>query len=180
MLSQNQIEHCKGLLKERQSILIQQSEEKNDRSLMLTEIGGELSSYDNHPADIGTALYDRSKDQALERHAEKELEQINEALHAIEEGTYGLCAVCGDDIGFERLEAVPMAAHCKEHAEQESENENNGDAHTFEPNLGLIDHAFEVFEDDGRENAWSAVSAYGTSTSTHTEVEDDEDSYDSL
>ncbi|MBO1913267.1 hypothetical protein J4G37_51715, partial [Microvirga sp. 3-52] len=34
---------------------------------------GELSSYDNHPADMGTALYDREKDLALHEHAESEL-----------------------------------------------------------------------------------------------------------
>lgn len=178
MLSQNQIRQCKHVLQERQSTLIRQAEEKNDRSLMLTEISGELSSYDNHPADMGTALFEQGKDHALDRHAEKELEQINEALHAIEEGTYGLCVVCGDDIGFDRLQAVPMAAHCKKHAAEQAKNETSVDTHTFEPHIGLLDHAYKVFEDDGRENAWNDVEAYGTSTSTHTDVEEDEDSYD--
>src|SRR5699024_9723026 len=50
---------------------------------------GELSNYDNHPADTGTELFERGKDIALHQHREKELEDINEALHAIEEGTYG-------------------------------------------------------------------------------------------
>lgn len=178
MLSKQQLHECKKMLIQRQHSLIQQAEDKNNRSLMLTEMSGELSGYDNHPADMGTALFDQGKDQALERHAEKELEQINEALHAMEEGTYGICLVCGEDIGFERLEAVPMTAHCKKHAEEESRHEIHMSDERLEPRPGMLEHAYTAFEEDGRPNAWSDVEAYGTSTTTHTEVEVDENSYD--
>src|SRR5690625_6037438 len=77
---------------------------------------GELSSYDNHPADMGTELFERGKDVALNEHAEKELEEINSALHAIDEGTYGICVECGADIPFERLEAVPTTDNSTIHA----------------------------------------------------------------
>ncbi|MEM5591840.1 hypothetical protein AAHH67_09065 [Niallia circulans] len=36
---------------------------------------GELSSYDNHPADLGTELFEREKDSALEQHDQSELEK---------------------------------------------------------------------------------------------------------
>lgn len=36
---------------------------------------GELSSYDNHPADTGTELFEREKDIALNDHAEYEVEK---------------------------------------------------------------------------------------------------------
>lgn len=178
MLTQKQIDYCKVVLKDRQSTLITQTEEGNDRSIMLTEMSGELSSYDNHPADMGTALYDRGKDQALERHAEKELEKINEALHAMEDGAYGFCSVCGVDIGFERLKIVPTAAQCKEHAEEQSDRETSVDHHTFQPHIGLREQSYEAFEEDGRPNAWSEVAMYGTSTSTPVETMDETDSYD--
>ena len=46
-----------------------------------------LSAYDNHPADMGTELYEREKDFALEEHADSELNKVNAALQAMEEGT---------------------------------------------------------------------------------------------
>jgi YteA family regulatory protein len=59
---------------------------------------GELSSYDNHPADDATELYEREKDIALNEHAERELKEIEHALQVIENGTYGICEVCGKPI----------------------------------------------------------------------------------
>ncbi|MGD6817033.1 yteA family sporulation protein [Metabacillus sp. 84] len=81
---------------------------------------GELSSYDNHPGDEGTELYEREKDVALNEHAEEEWRDLNRALKAMENGTYGTCEVCGKDIPVERLEAIPSAVTCKEHSPNQS------------------------------------------------------------
>jgi len=35
-------------------------------------------------------------------------------LRKINEGTYGLCEDCGDEISVERLKIIPFATHCKE------------------------------------------------------------------
>ena len=43
----------------------------------------------------------------------KEMEKIRAALSRIEDGSYGVCAKCGDDISPERLDAVPHAALCR-------------------------------------------------------------------
>ena len=40
------------------------------------EASGELSSYDNHPGDLGTELFEREKDVALEIHEEDQLNEI--------------------------------------------------------------------------------------------------------
>ncbi len=40
------------------------------------------------------------------------LKLIDEALERIEEGTYGICVACGQEIQPKRLEAVPWARHC--------------------------------------------------------------------
>ncbi len=42
--------------------------------------------------------------------------QINKALAALEEGTYGICEVEGCPISKERLEANPAATTCIKHA----------------------------------------------------------------
>src|SRR5699024_2056457 len=122
MITTIQLEECKARMLERQNELIDLLHNHFDLNQAFTqESMGELSNYDNHPADHGTELFERGKDLALNGHAEKELEEINEALHAIAEGTYGICKQCGRDIPFPRLQAKPTADTCIEHAENEPE-----------------------------------------------------------
>ena len=42
----------------------------------------------------------------------KELDKVNAALKRIEDGNYGECEKCGDDIAENRLKAVPFATTC--------------------------------------------------------------------
>lgn len=84
----------------------------------------ELSNYDNHPADNATDLTDQNTEMAIEQHKEEEIERIETALQAIEDGTYGNCEVCGKSISYERLEALPTALTCIEHANQAIDTES--------------------------------------------------------
>ncbi len=50
---------------------------------------------------------------------------IDEALKRLEHGEFGVCQVCGKDIGMKRLEAIPWTPYCiddQEKAEQERES----------------------------------------------------------
>jgi DnaK suppressor protein len=78
----------------------------------------ELSSVDNHPADAATDLTTVITENALDEMKEEEIEKIQNALKAIDEGTYGKCVVCGKDIPFERLEVVPSTLTCIEHVDE--------------------------------------------------------------
>jgi DnaK suppressor protein len=49
------------------------------------------------------------------------LNKINEALSRLEEGTYGHCFECGDEIAQARLRALPFAVRCKD-CEEAREN----------------------------------------------------------
>jgi len=42
------------------------------------------------------------------------LRNIEAALHRIEQGTFGECADCGDEINARRLEVMPFTAYCRE------------------------------------------------------------------
>ncbi|HZE28934.1 MAG TPA: TraR/DksA C4-type zinc finger protein [Gaiellaceae bacterium] len=66
----------------------------------------------NHLADDATSTYDRELDATLEGNEERALEAIDAALARIENGTYGICANCGEPIGTDRLEAVPWTTQC--------------------------------------------------------------------
>ena len=52
------------------------------------------------------------------------LDKIGAALTRLEEGTYGYCYECGDEIAERRLRALPFAARCK-NCEEVRETERN-------------------------------------------------------
>lgn len=57
-------------------------------------------------------LYEREKILALLRNLEQKVESIEYALSLMEEGTYGICERCGQEISPERLEALPHTTLC--------------------------------------------------------------------
>lgn len=117
MLTTEQLKQLENELLEMEKNL-SQTENETEVTKPPQEEVGELSMYDNHPADMGTELYEREKDIALNTHAEDELAKVQNALQAMKEGTYGVCEVCGKDIPFERLEAIPYTSVCVEDAEK--------------------------------------------------------------
>lgn len=114
-MDQEIIDRCRNILTERKEEIIQKNEES---ALALDEEVGELTTFNNHPADLGTELYERERDFTLESYREQELEEINRALEAMDEGTYHLCVECGKQIEEERLLAVPTTRYCIQHAER--------------------------------------------------------------
>lgn len=42
------------------------------------------------------------------------IKKIKQSLADIENGEYGICEMCGEEIGIERLKARPVARHCIE------------------------------------------------------------------
>jgi RNA polymerase-binding transcription factor DksA len=89
---------------------------------------GELSSYDQHQADVGTETFEREKDLSILEQVEAELADVEHALRRLDDGTYGTCEVCGKVIPDDRLEAMPAARLCLEHqAEAEREVRFSGE-----------------------------------------------------
>ena len=116
MLSQGQIQQLKQQLIAEKKDIVERLKKNDNFQLQRShphDSIGELSSYDNHPADEATELFERGKDLELKEHLEKQLEEIDRALAAITEGTYGQCAVCGTSIPYERLQTIPTTIYCK-------------------------------------------------------------------
>jgi RNA polymerase-binding protein DksA len=67
---------------------------------------------DNNLAETATATLGREIDYTLGDNAEQVLSEIDEALQRVEDGTYGICVNCGEEIPRERLEANPWASLC--------------------------------------------------------------------
>src|SRR5205807_5330416 len=72
----------------------------------------ELSSIDQHQADVGTETFEREKDLSILEQVEAELDDVEHALRRLDDGTYGTCEACGKPIGEERLEAMPATRFC--------------------------------------------------------------------
>lgn len=72
----------------------------------------ELSSYDNHLADLGTELYIQEMQNSLTDHQRMKLSNINDALARIDNGTYGICENCKNTIDENRLEFIPETNLC--------------------------------------------------------------------
>jgi DnaK suppressor protein len=69
----------------------------------------ETRGYSQHQADEGTDDFDRTISLNLSDQELKILRQIDRALEKIDEGTYGVCDVSGDEIPLKRLDAIPYA-----------------------------------------------------------------------
>lgn len=78
------------------------------------EAAGELSGYEDHPADVASETFEREKDLAMAEAAEATLGRVNSALDKLDHGTYGVCDSCGRPISAQRLEALPFATLCLE------------------------------------------------------------------
>ncbi|MGI9022538.1 MAG: TraR/DksA C4-type zinc finger protein [Acidimicrobiales bacterium] len=88
----------------------------------------ELSSVDQHQADMGTETFEREKDLSILESIEAELADVEHALCRLDDGTYGTCEVCGKPIDEERLLALPAARLCREDQERaESPRDRVGD-----------------------------------------------------
>jgi len=74
----------------------------------------ELSSVDQHSADLGTETFEREKEQSILISVEGGLADIERAFARLDAGTYGRCEICGKAISDERLEARPAARYCAE------------------------------------------------------------------
>lgn len=99
--------------------------EADDGLTTITDDTGELSSYDNHPADLGTETFERERDAAIDDRYFERRDDIERALAKMEDGTYGLCEASGEPIPFERLEVLPTARYRIEHVPPEDSAPGN-------------------------------------------------------
>lgn len=159
-LTDREMQLCREYLKERQSMLINQIQQGYCLDISQTDAIGELSSYDNHPADLATELYEREKDLALRKRAEDELERINEALSALAEGTYGLCRVCSMPIDYQRLKANPTADTCLDHAGVTADILRSEFHDQYVEQVDTFREGTYAYD---REEAWQALGRYGSS-----------------
>lgn len=178
MLSNEQLDKFKKRLLSQKEEIVNHNKKDDEE-----ENSTELSQYDNHPADTATELFEREKDLALEDHSDQQLEKIEAALHAIEEGTYGICEVSGKEIPIERLEAIPTALTVVEHASNRPLDDGHQSNRPSEESVlsPTTSHPYRS-EDEGvrdYQDSFSEVGRYGTSE-TPSDMAGGDESYDDM
>ena len=79
-------------------------------------VDGEPELVDDNFADSGQVAAEQGETQALAAQLRDQLDDVEQALAKLDEGTYGPCEVCGEPIGDARLEVMPATRFCIEHA----------------------------------------------------------------
>jgi DnaK suppressor protein len=105
-MKKKDIETLKGLLLEEKRKIMRHLEDLTDSS----EEGMEQSAGD--PVDIASLEINQANLQKIGKRETYLLKKIDLALEKIEEGTYGECENCGEEIAVARLMARPVAQLC--------------------------------------------------------------------
>lgn len=75
------------------------------------------------PNDRATVESDRNFELRIRDRERKLMNKIEEALDRIDDGSFGICEGCGEDIAIKRLEARPVAQYCIECKTQQEQRE---------------------------------------------------------
>jgi DnaK suppressor protein len=110
----NKAKARKRLEEERERLQGIRDDLQREQDESVSDTGGELSSFDQHPGDSGTETFEMEKNVSLGEQVDDELQEIEAAFQRLERGTYGTCQACGRPIGDERLEAMPATRYCVE------------------------------------------------------------------
>jgi RNA polymerase-binding transcription factor DksA len=102
------------LEEERQRLLGVRAGLLGDSETTTTDSVGELSDYDQHPADVGTEVFEQQKNASILEQVDVQLVEIDAAFERLEQGRYGICEACGNPIEPARIEERPNARFCLE------------------------------------------------------------------
>ena len=114
-LNKKQLSHLeKRLLEERARVMKELGYYGESFSSSLQASDGDLSSYSFHMADQGTDAMEREKAFLFASQEGRYLWHVNQALRRLYQAPqkFGKCEQCGDELSFERLDALPHARLC--------------------------------------------------------------------
>ncbi len=123
------VAHNKPSLSQREAVIQRIKQDLlNQRESLLKEAEETLSSLPselNFPdmGDQATAEADRNFILRLRDRERMLLKKIEETIERIENGPYGICEECGNEIGIKRLEARPVTTLCIDCKTRQEEEE---------------------------------------------------------
>src|SRR4030067_912624 len=116
-MEKEKLEHFRDILLKKRSELIDEAGKTVDEMNVMGK--------DNFPDPVDRASMesDRSFDLRIRDRERRLISKVNEALDRIDAGLFGVCEVCGEDIGEKRLEARPVTTLCIECKQEQEEAE---------------------------------------------------------
>jgi DnaK suppressor protein len=114
-MNKKQLAHIeKRLLEERERVMKELGYYGEQFKGTLQSSDGDLSAYSFHMADQGTDAMEREKQFLFASKEGRYLWHVNEALRRLykDPEKFGKCHECGDEVGFDRLDALPHARLC--------------------------------------------------------------------
>ena len=105
-MQQNEIESCRARLLTIQRELNEQLARSQDEARPVSPDNaiGRLSRVD--------AMQSQQMRLAMQQADERRLQRVKQALRFLDEGRYGICVKCGEEIGEKRLSVVPESVLC--------------------------------------------------------------------
>jgi RNA polymerase-binding transcription factor DksA len=109
-ISKKQINALQGIMESELARLVKETQKEMDPELKssINDIDGGASDIDDEAVADSIVDVDNA---IIGLHLHK-IKDLNLALDRIQEGSFGICIDCGDDVGFERLSAYPTAKRC--------------------------------------------------------------------
>lgn len=123
----NRMQHLREILEdERKAALVRVHEYRAAQEQEATPPPGD-------ELDAARTLSDVETHASLIERAEDRLRAIDFALNLLEQGRYGTCDKCGEEIPIERLKAVPFATFCVDCQKRRNRARHTGEGTVDEP-----------------------------------------------
>ena len=116
-MKKKDLESFRKLLTERLVVLLAEASET------VSGMTDEIATFPD-PTDRAAMEADRNFMLRIRDRERKLIVKIREALARIENGSYGICEACGEDISVQRLKARPVTTQCIECKTKEEAREN--------------------------------------------------------
>jgi len=104
-MEKEKLEYFRTVLQEEMHSLLQEADKT------VSEMTVDSTNFPD-PTDRATQESDRNFELRIRDRERKLLNKIKEALSRIDDGSFGTCEVCGDDISEGRLKARPVTTLC--------------------------------------------------------------------
>jgi DnaK suppressor protein len=119
IMNKDRTEHFRAILNGKMEELLGQADKA------VSGMSGSNEENFPDPSDRASLETDRNFLLRVKDRERKLISKIKEALKRIEDGTYGVCELCGEDISVKRLEARPVTTCCIECKKEEEEQEKS-------------------------------------------------------
>ena len=102
----SELNYFKEILESRKAQIVKNISGVNNELNQLSAL--ELNDEGDHASVNNNSMVE----SAIVQQQEQELNEINVTLGKIASGEYGICEMCEDEIGFQRLKVKPHAIYC--------------------------------------------------------------------